>query len=1105
MNSAIKWFAGHRVAANLMMVLILFGGLISVGIGPVIGILDSLGIPASEKLPSALTRGVIRQEVFPEFDLDLITISVVYLGAAPEEVEEGVCLRIEEAIQGLDGVKKVTSVASEGVGLVNVELLLGADSRKVLDDVKARVDAIETFPEETEKPVISEVTNRRQVIDVAVSGDADEASLRYLAEQVRDEITALPGITVAELASARPYEISIEVSEQTLRRHGLTFDFVANAVRRSSLDLPGGSLKTQGGEILLRTKGQAYDRIAFESLVLLTRPDGTHLRLGDVATVIDGFEDTDQAARFDGKPAVLISVFRIGNQDALWVADSVKQYVEEARAGMPEGVRLTTWNDGSQILRARRNLLVRNGLTGFLLVVTMLALFLRLRLALWVSVGLLISFMGTFWLMPTLDVSINLISLFAFILVLGIVVDDAIIVGENIHTEQHRTGEGLQGAIDGAIGVGRPVVFAVLTTVAAFAPLLNVAGTMGKIMRVIPLVVIPCLLWSLVESLWILPAHLSHYKHVKKAPRRYSVRYYWTRFQSAFADGLQRFIRRVYQPSLEFGLRWRYATIAVGVVTLLTTFGLVGGGYVRFFFFPDVEADFISAALTLPPGTPAETTSEAVRRLERGAEEVRREAIEETGQDPFKYAVSSIGEQPFLKATSQTMGATTGRDVFSNLGELTVELLPAETRAISSAELAQRWREATGSIPDAIELAYTASLFRSGEDINVQLTGADMDELRRAADDLKGRLASFAGTRDITDSFREGKEELQLDILPAAEMLGLTLADLGRQVRQAFYGEEAQRIQRGRNEVRVMVRYPEDERKSLGDLENMRIRTPDGNEVPFSEVAVVKQGRGYATIRRVDRRRAIDVTADVDPAQATPGDIIAALKQEVLPDLKQDYPGIRYSFEGQAAEQRDSLSGLAAGFALALVLIYALLAIPLRSYTQPLLIMSAIPFGAVGAIWGHMIMGHDLTILSMFGLVALTGVVVNDSLVMVDFINRHREKAEGLLGAVRQAGGARFRAILLTSLTTFAGLFPLMMEKSMQARFLIPMAISLAFGVIFATFITLILVPSGYMVLEDLKELPARLRERRTRLGDREEETRGGAELAPPPSPARAD
>jgi multidrug efflux pump subunit AcrB len=1059
---AIGWFTRHPVAANLLMVVIMAGGLIAV-----------VGIPLPF-LPENMRRPAVQQEVFPEISLDLITVTVPYLGAAPEEVEEATCVRVEEAIQGLDGVKRITSMANEGFCVVTVELLLGSDSRVVLDDVKARVDAIDTFPAETEKPIIREITNRRQVIDVAISGDADEWSLRHVAEQVRDEISALPGITLVELANSRPFEVSVEVSEAALRRHGLTFDQVANAVRFSSLDLPGGSLRTDGGEILLRTKGQAYTQREFEELVLLSRPDGTHLLLGDVAHVIDGFAETDQFTRFDAEPAMLVQVFRVGKQDALRIADQVKSYLAEAQPRMPEGISLNIWQDMSRVLRDRRNLLMRNAATGFALVILILALFLNLRLAAWVSLGIPISFLGAMWVMPGLDLSVNMISMFAFIVVLGIVVDDAIIAGENIHRHQQRHRQGLKGAIDGAREVAVPVTFAVLTSVAAFLPLLTVAGLMGKIMRVIPLIVIPCLLWSLVESLLILPAHLSHLRPRPPEPAHRSISSAWRKFQGRFADGLESFIDRFYTPVLDLALRWRYLTAAIGIATLLLTMGLVRGGFVRFFFFPDVESDFVSAALTMPPGTPVEVTSDAVLHLERTAEQVRREVEQSHGEDVFKHMLSAIGEQPFGRAQQQNAGGAQAQEISSHLGELTIELLPAEDRTVSSTTIAEAWRKAAGRIPAAVELRFTASLFQAGDDIDVQLTGSDIPELRSAADELKLALAEYSGVYDIADSFRAGKREVKLNITPAAEVLGLTLANLARQVRQAFYGEEAQRIQRGRDDVKVMVRYPEAERRSLGDMENMRIRTPDGAEVPFAEVADVELGRGYAAIKRVDRRRAINVTADVDPAQATPGEIIEDLKARVLPELVSLHPGLTYSFEGQQAEQRDTMGGLVRGFAIALLMIYALLAIPLRSYAQPVVIMSAIPFGLVGAVWGHVIMRLDLTIMSMFGLVALTGVVVNDSLVMVDFVNRHRRSKGELFQAIRQAGAVRFRPILLTSLTTFAGLSPLMLERSMQARFLIPMAVSLAFGVVFSTFITLILIPSGYMIMEDLRRLVSR-------------------------------
>ena len=1037
MNRMIAWFAQNSVAANLLMFFLIIAGL--------------------------LAGFTVKQEVFPEFSLDRISIQVPYLGAAPEEVERAVNARIEDAVQGIDGIKEITSTASEGMGSVMVELELGADARKVVDDIKSNVDAIETFPEQTEEPIIRELTTRRQVIDVAIAGETSEFALKTLAERARDELTAIPEITQVEVVSARPYEISIEVSENSLRRHGLTFEAVANAVRRSSIDLPGGSVRSTGGEILLRTVGEASRGEEFASLVLMNRPDGSRLHLGDVATIVDGFAETDQFGRFDGKPAIMVSVFRTGDQGALEIAELVKDYVDRAQPTFPEGVSLTVWQDQAKVLDDRLSLLLRNGLTGFALVFLVLAFFLNLRLACWVSLGIPISFLGAIMLMPSLDVSVNVISLFAFILVLGIVVDDAIIVGEMIFSRQEEHGDGLRGAIEGAQTIHTPVIFAVLTTVAAFMPLMFVPGTMGKIFAVIPLIVIPCLLFSLVESLNILPAHLSHIpKRQHDGP--------WKRFQGRIADGLKIFIARAYRPSLEFSLRWRYVTAAGAVAILLLTVGMVGGGWVNFQFFPSVEADFMAASVTLPQGSPPSATSAAVRKLEEGAERVRQQVLAETGQDVFRHRLAAIGEQPMAARAGGPLGQTQIPSA-SHLGEVTIELAPAEERTVTSEELGNRWRETTGPIPEAVEVGFNSSVMNAGEDVNVQLVGPDLEALRIAADAVQARLAGYAGVYDITDSFREGKQELKLDIKPAAETLGLTLQDLGRQVRQAFYGEEAQRIQRGREDIRVMVRYPADERRSLGDLENMRIRTPDGSEVPFSQVAEVDPGRGFASISRVDRNRAVNVTASVDPTITSSGEVTTDLETRILPEVLANYPGVFYTFEGMQAEQADAIGGLQRGFAIALFAIFALLAIPLKSYIQPLIIMTAIPFGLVGAVWGHLIMGLDVTLMSMFGLVALAGVVVNDSLVMVDFINRKRRAHEDLQTAVREAGVARFRPILLTSLTTFVGLAPLMLERSFQAQFLVPMAVSLAFGVIFATFITLVLVPTSYLILEDLKRV----------------------------------
>ena len=1063
MKGGIAWFARNPVAANLMMIFIIMSGLIA--------------------------TQAVKEEVFPEIELDRVSINVPYLGAAPEEVESGVILRIEEAIQGVDGIKEIQSTASEGSASVMVELELGADARRVVDEIKNQVDAITTFPIETEEPIIRELMARNQVTDIAISGATDVFTLKAIAEQVRDELTVLPEITQVDIVSAPPYEISIEVSETALRRHGMTFDQVADAVRRSSLDLPGGSVRTDGGEILLRTIGQAYRGNEYEELVLWTRADGTRLRLGDVATVVDGFAETDQQARFDRDTTVMVSVFRTGDQSALDIAAAVNRYVDDMQAQVPQGISLTIWQDQAEILADRLTLMLRNGATGFVLVFIVLALFLQFRLAFWVSLGIPISFLGAIALMPTFDVSANVISLFAFILVLGIVVDDAIIVGENIFRHQENHGEALRGSIEGAREIAKPVTFAVLTTVAAFMPLMFVPGMMGKIFRVIPLVVIPCLLFSLIESLGILPAHLAHMRERRTSGG-------WHRFQQFFANGLKTFVRTVYQPLLETALRWRYVTAAVGLSTLIVTGGMVLGGWTNFHFFPSIEADFMAASLTMPQGTPVESTSQAVEKLEEGAARLRERLRRETGMDYFRHVSAAVGDQPMMSRGGGPMGPIEVASA-ANLGEVTVELAPAETRSYTSEQLGLMWREATDPIPEAVEVNFDMSMMTPGDDVDVQLAGPDLESLRAAAEEVKRRLAAYAGVYEISDSFRAGKVEMQLGIKPAAETLGLTLQDLGRQVRQAFYGEEAQRIQRGRDDIRVMVRYPRDDRRSLGDLENMRIRTPNGGEVPFSQVAQVEPGRGFASIKRVDRNRAVNVTASVDPAVTSSGAVLGDLQARILPEVLAGYPGVFYTFEGAQAEQVEAVGGLQWGFLLAVLMIFALLAVPLRSYVQPLIIMAAIPFGLVGAIWGHMAMGLDVTMMSMFGLVALTGVVVNDSLVMVDFINRARKvhtdvgrrvrqaggqprdrhafESAGLQLAIREAGSNRFRPILLTSLTTFFGLAPLMLERSMQAAFLVPMAVSLAFGVLFATFITLILVPTAYLILDDVQRTLRRM------------------------------
>ena len=1044
MKGLIAWFARNSVVANLLLAVIVAAG--------------------------AITLGSLKKEVFPEITLDSVTVSAEYRGAAPEEVEEAICLRVEEAIQGIEGIKKITSTANEGSGSVLIEVSLGYEVRRVLEDIKTQVDAIDTFPDEVEKPVVQEVSSRFQVVNISISADAGLATLKKFGERTRDEITALPEISHAELLNVPPYEISIEVSEQALRRWGLTFDQIADAVRRFSVDLPGGSVKTGSGEILLRTNGQAYTGEEYERLPLLTRPDGTKIYLRDAATVIDGFEDVSVSAMLDGRPSVVVKVYRVGDQSAIEVAEAVYRYVEETVPTLPEGVEMAVWQDSARMLKSRIDLLVKNAMTGLVLVFVVLALFMRLRLAFWVTIGIPISFLGAIAVMPMLDASINMMSLFSFILVLGIVVDDAIVVGENIHATQVRTGKRTSAAIRGTYQVLVPVAFGVLTTMAAFAPMLFVPGIMGKVVRVFPLIILPTLFFSLVESNLILPCHLSHYKKRKRNESPNALSRAWNGFFDAFSDALSWFIRRVYRPILAAALEWRYLTIAVALFCLLFTVGLIGAGHVRWVLFPIVESDHVVTFLTMPKESPVEVTAKGVDLIGRTAIELRKEVAAEQGSDQVRHIMSSVGEHPYREVQS---GPAVGASQFrgEHLGEVNIELTPSETRTITAEEIASRWREKIGRIPGAVELTVTSDLIGGGKAIDLQFSARDLDTVQEVAELTKARLAEYPGVIEVTDTYRGGKPEINLALTSEGEALGVTLESLGRQVRQGFFGAEAQRIQRGRDEIRVMVRYPRRDRRSLGDLEHMRVRTPDGDEVPFSTVAVASMGRGPSSITRVDRQRSINVQAEVDEAITTGGQVSEALQADFLPQLMDRYPGVAYSFEGDEADFAESMDGLAKGLFAALFVMFTMLAIPLKSYVKPAIILSAIPFGMVGATWGHWLLGMQVSFLSLCGMVALAGVVVNDGLVLVSFINTYSRQSGRLQKAVQTAGEARFRPILLTSLTTAAGVTPLMLEKSIQAQFLIPMAVALASGVLFATAVTLILVPTLYMILDDIRSI----------------------------------
>lgn len=1039
MKTVMAWFAENHVAANLLMFFVLVAGIV-VGTG-------------------------IKLEIFPETELDKISITAAYPGASPSEVEEGVVRRIEENVAGIEGIKRIDSVAREGVGTVTIEVMSGWDIKKLLDDVKSEVDRITTFPEEAEEPEVREITRRIQVISVGVYGDASELTLKNVVQTVKDDLTNLPGITQAEVAAVRDNEIHIEISEQTLRKYGLTLGAVADAVARSSLDLPAGSVEAEEGEVLIRAKGRRYYAREYRDIPVITRPDGTRITVGQIATLKEGFADVDLAARFQAKPAAIINVYRVADQSALEVAKKVRDYVERARPGLPAGVGMEYYQDMSTILKSRIELLGKNMFFGLILVCLLLGAFLNARLAFWVTLGIPISFAFGLMLLPYYDVSLNMISLFAFIMVLGIVVDDAIIVGENVFRRQEEGLGALQAAIDGSYDVGRPVIFSVLTTMVAFAPLLAVGGTMGKLMRDIPIVVILVLLGSLMESLLVLPCHLSGGRSGsgKKAPR-----------PKRMSRVLNWIVAGPYRKTVTIAVQWRYATVAGGVAVLLLTFGLYAAGMVRYTFFPKVEGDVLQCMITMPSGTPMERTRQVVEQVERAARQMLAEQDAGRPEDA----------PPLLEHTASIIGAQFGNrggvgDSGGHLAHVFVQLLEGEKREISSAVLNNLWRKRVGTVADAESLVFKSEIHSAGSPVEVHLSLDDHDLLLDAADELKAELEAFAGVFDITDSFMPGKMEMQLSLKPEAANLGLKLNDLARQVRHAFYGAEALRFQRDKNEVKVLVRYPDEERRSLGNVEQMRIRTPGGHEVPFSQVAEVKMERGYASIERAQRQRVIKVMADVNEKVTNANEVRQYLVNRYLPGLKNRYPGLRYSIEGEGEEQRQVLGDVQRGFIIALFCIYALLAVPFRSFSQPLVVMCAIPFGVVGAVLGHLLLGYNISMMSLLGMVGLAGVVVNDSLVLVHRVNELcRREGYKVYDAVIEGGKLRFRAVILTSLTTFGGLTPMMLERSLQARFLIPMAISLGFGVLFATLVTLVLVPCGYMILDDIHRAGGWFREK---------------------------
>jgi len=1034
----IAWFANNHVAANILMIFLVIAGL------------------------ATLTS--MRKETFPLVDPKMITISVAYPGATPQDVEDGITRRAEEAVIGIQGIKRVQSQAMEGYGLVTAELEDFVDGGEVLNDVETAINSLNNFPPENAEEVnIVRSKLTAAVLTLVVHGELPESSLRDWAERVEDEILQLPSVALVDISGSRNREITIEVSEDNLRKYQLTINDIASAIREFSVDLPAGTLKTKNSEILVRVQERKYYGKDFANIVIKSKSDGSILRLSQIAKISDGFDDGEIVNLYNGKPAIFVNVKRSETQDSLKIEQEVHDYLQNL--ALPEAVNVSIWRNETDILRDRMNLLTRNAIMGFTLVFLALLLFLDLKLAFWTSLGIPISFLGGIFVASMLGVTLNMVTLFGLIVVLGIVVDDAIVAGESIFSEQEKGKKNLNATLDGVFKIRAPVTIGVLTTVAAFAPLLFSTGTLGQILRPIPIIVITILLISLFEAFFILPTHLA-------TSKRWSIGLLADIRHSVTAK-LERFINKRVLPSVKFSIRHRYLTMLACFAIVLCAVFMLKTGMVRFVFFPSIESDQVQATLEMNTGTPFETTAKYTENIIAAAEKLRKEYDEDMpeGTSIFKNISVTIGS---MEQDGRGPGVTSRSSNSGNLAQIQIELVPSNDRNVRASEIERKWQEYSGDIPGVKKLAFESSLIRGGEDINIELVHRNDATLKKAAADLKKEMKNIEGVSEVTDSAEYGKREFVYEVTNTGLAAGISAFDIGRQLRDYLYGREVDRIQRGRNEVKVMVRYPKQTRETLATMNDIRIQLPNGKSADLNSVAKMEERRSLSTIKRVDGRRVVSVTGDADEKIITPNEANDMITQEIIPELQKKYPGLNYSLEGKSRDQQDDMKALGRNMLIALMLIFVMLAGQLKSYAKPFIIILTIPIGITGAIFGHFLLGFDLSFISTFGIVALMGVVINDSVVLVDYFNSVVEQGEKFENAALQAVERRFRPILLTTLTTALGLLPILMETSLQAQFLIPMAVSLACGIVFASSILIFMIPSLLVILEDFHRLTMR-------------------------------
>lgn len=1045
----IAWFARNGVAANLLMLSVMVAGVWTL---------------ANDKIPL---------EVFQDMPSRFISVNVPYPASSPDETEETIVLKIEEALQPVGGIKHLNSTASSSGGAVFIEVNEDSDPREVMEDVKIRVDAIPNFPALAEKPIIQLDDSFHSVITVVLSAEMAEKDLKRLAEQTRDELSALPGISHAEIAGVRNEEIAIEIPEATLRKYNLSLETISQAIQQSAIDLPAGVVQTEAGDVSIRTRGRAYTGDDYARVPVLTRPDGSKLTLGEIAKILDGFTVNPLVVKLNGRPCVMITVMREGKQNAITIGERVKEYIESSNASLPGGVRLDYINDRSKIVKGRIDLLRQNAQSSLILVFICVGLFLRLEAVIWVGVGMVMSFLGAFALMPYLDITINLSSLMGFILVLGIVVDDAIVISESCDSYRQKGLSPLDAAIQGTKRMAVPITFGVLTTVCAFLPMAFDSSDWGSMFRPIAIVFIVVMLIALLETKLILPSHLA-------TPFLGRAGDLLAPVHRVSGRSLQWFIDRVYRPSIRFCVDHTYTMLAVMFGGLIVLIGLYAGGRIQTTYFPRVASERIDCRLTMLDGTPFEVTDAQIARIYDLAEQMRKDYVGPDGRSVIKHIIASSG-------TTMSSGRGISNSPGSHIGGVVIETYGPEERSmdVNTVDMGADWRQRIGPILGAEEITFRAEIIRSGDPVDIQITGTDPKELLGFSEKIKEHLSTYPALFDINDSLDSGRNEIQLRLKPEARQFGVTVNGLASQVRQSFYGDEVQRIQRGRNEVKVMLRLPRDERRNLATLETMRVRTDSGLEIPFSAVAEATVVKSFTSIKRVDRRRALNITADADK-KTTDLETLRAEIKAYIDDLLAGHSHVQWSFEGEARQQQESGSQMLVSLFLVLGGMYALMAIPFRSYTQPFIVLLVVPFGIVGAVLGHLFHDLPLSIMSLFGILGVCGVVVNDTLVLVDEINDLRANGMPLRDAVQQGGKNRFRAIFLTQITTFFGLVPLIFSgtwlsevfpfffssgaQSTHAQFLVPVSVAMGYGSLFATVITLFLVPLTYLAMSDLSD-----------------------------------